>query len=218
MVTVPWKEGYYLVEVSIRVGTFTMCEYLVSGGEGKTQLAGCAEIAPAEVIGIAQAPLVRIPMSNDSLWDQNDYFFVGNVVGVPKSKVLPHRDESEDLFASGRDTAKADDLAGPRSALLSRLNPDQWNAFLDLSMLSLIRGSTFRTICATFVLICKVLVGPPILHLLWQMCSTSTRVISRYLKQICHSSRPSPVVTYAASPCSSAERSCPAYATRHKGP
>lgn len=41
------------------------------------------------MIGIAQALLVKIRMEDVSLWDENDYLLVGNVVEVHMSKVSP---------------------------------------------------------------------------------------------------------------------------------
>lgn len=82
-------------------------------------MVGFAEIAPGEAIGIAQAPLVEIPMSDVSLWDGNDELFVGNIVGVTMGKVSTPRDESKKLFFGIRDSALTNDSAYPPSALLS---------------------------------------------------------------------------------------------------
>lgn len=44
-----------------------MYNHFVSGDEQLVPLVGCAEIAPGDAIGFAQAPLVVIPMSDVSL-------------------------------------------------------------------------------------------------------------------------------------------------------
>lgn len=126
-------EWHSLVETSPQVGILSVGESFVSGGEEKTPLAGCAKIAPGDMIGFGQAPLAWILLSDGSLGDESDDSFVSNIGGGLMNDIIPRGIGSGDSRANcSRDTRKVDDPKILPFALLTPLDPAQSTPFLDV--------------------------------------------------------------------------------------
>lgn len=115
----PALQGHDLVEMLPHGGIFTVDPHFVSGGGPILPLAGCAYIAPGDVIGSSQVLLIGIRLSDVSFWDEGEDWFVKNVGGAPMTDSTPCMDGTGDPKA-------------PPSALLSGLDPGQRTASLAL--------------------------------------------------------------------------------------
>ncbi len=144
----PALVGNYLVDMLPQTAMFSSEEHFVSNGRQRIPLAGVSFLQPGDVLGLASAPLLQIPLSavpRDDLSEElpsssehSSEDILGPVSSGDGSSVSPTSDpfvynlherpdgSAEDVpDASSPDTSRS----SPPTTLLERLTPDQRTSF-----------------------------------------------------------------------------------------
>ena len=116
----PALTGHYLVDMLPQPGILSMKEHFVASGRQVLPLTGVADLEPGDLVGVAHAPLLNVPLG---------------ALQHATYAAKPHPGQTADCqvsaVTSSPDTGEAVSAVTPPSpALLERLNPDQRSSFL----------------------------------------------------------------------------------------
>ena len=187
----PALVGNYLVDMLPQTSMFSSEEHFVSNGCQRVPLAGISFLQPGDVLGMASAPLLQVPLSAIPHGDLND-----DPQAAAASSTSPAGDTGDfsppsaesfvcnlherSAHTGGPGTvpdAAAPSQASPPSALLERLTPEQ-------RIVLFACGTLCPRICEKSRSICTVLVGHLKSSLIWARSCGSITTFFRALPRI----------------------------------
>ena len=116
----PALAGQYLVGMLLQPGILSMQEHFVASGRQVIPLTGFEDRKPGDLVGVALAPLLRVPLDALQHHTHTGEPYPGQTADYQVSAVTSLLDTGE--------TASAVTPTSP--ALLERFNPDQRSSFL----------------------------------------------------------------------------------------
>ena len=119
LANLPGLTGQYLVDMLSQPGILSVPEHFVASGRQVLPLTGFADLEAGDLVGVAHAPLLRVPI--DALQHAT-------------RAAEPHPGQTADCqvpaVTSSLDTGEAaSPVMSPSPALVERLNPDQRSSF-----------------------------------------------------------------------------------------
>ena len=112
--------GHYLVDMLPQPSILSMQEHFVSSGRQVLPLTGVGDLEPGDLVGVAHAPLLSVPLGALQYATHAAEPHPGQIANYQVSSVRSSPDTSETSSA----------VAPPSPALPERLNPDHRPSFL----------------------------------------------------------------------------------------
>ena len=116
----PALTGQYLVDMLSQPGILSMQQDFVASGRQVLSLTGVADLEPGDLVGVAHAPLLSVPLGALQHATHAAEPHPGQIADCQVSAVTSSPDTGEAASA----------VTPPSPALLERLNPDQRSSFL----------------------------------------------------------------------------------------